>query len=159
MAVTRIGRAMSALLVLFCNQCYGVEVQESVKQSIDYVRNMQVECTLDHGYRCIEVQEDDFLGVDADRNMVPGPYLKAWNVCYEDFQSIPELTPEQKELWHYKIGFTENETHFIVLFQGLLLPEIVDGKPAGTIRATFGLSTKYWVDKNTLRISKRLFLK
>ena len=159
MSVTKIGRTVSALLALLFNQCYGVEVQESVKQSIDYVRNMQVECTLDHGYRCIEVQEDDFLGEDADRNMVPGPYLKAWYLCYEDFLSIPELTDEQKELKHYKMGFTENETHFIVLFQGLLLPEIVDGKPVGTIRATFGLSTKYWVDKKTLNISKRLFLR
>lgn len=151
--------AAGVLLTLFFNQVYGGQLQESVQKSIDYVRSMQIECTLDHGYQCKQVREDDFLGLEADQRMTPGPYLKAWQVSYEDFQALPELTDEQKELKHYKVGFTENETHFIVLFQGLLLPEIVDGRPVGTIRSTFGLSTKYWVNKDTLEISERLFLK
>lgn len=159
MGYVRIGLTVSAFFVLFINQGYGGQVQESVQKSIDYVRNMQVDCALDHGYRCTAVQEDSFMGLEADRSMISGTYLEAWLVCYEDFKKMTELTDEQKELKHYKIGFTQNETHFIVLFQGLLLPEIVDGKPVGTIRSTFGLSTKYWVDKGTFEISERLFLK
>lgn len=159
MDYAKLSRVASAFLVLFFNQSYGGQMQESVQKSIDYVRNMQADCVLDHGYQCRQAEEDDFLSLDADRSMVPGPYLKAWHICYGDFQAIAELTDEQKELRHYKIGFSENEAHFIVLFQGLLLPQIVDGNPVGTIRATFGLSTKYWVDKSTLEISQRLFLK
>ncbi len=134
-------------------------MQESVKNSIEYVRSMQADCTLDHGYRCRDIEENNFLGIDADQSLVPGPYLAAWQVCYEDFRNLPDLTEEQKELKHYKIGFTESQTHFIVLFQGLLLPQLIDGKPEGTIRATFGLSTKYRVEKSTLTISERLFLR
>ena len=150
--------ATAVFLCVSVNNSYGAEMQESTQKSIEYVRNLQTDCVLDHGYRCIEIEEDNFLGLEADRRMVPGPYLTAWQICYEDFKTIPELTDEQKELKHYKIGFTQNESHIIVLFQGLLLPEIVDGKPVGTIRSVFGLSTKYWVDKRTLEISERLFL-
>ena len=126
---------------------------------MDYVRNLRIDCVFDHGYRCKEIQEEDFLDKGAGRRMIPGPYLEAWQASYEDFRAIPELSDEQKQLKHYEIGFTQNETHFIVLFQGLLLPDIVDGQPVGIIRSTFGLSAKYWVDRKTLQVSKRLFLK
>ena len=155
----KLDKVIIALVVVFVSSSYGQEMQESTQKSIDYVRNLQTECIFDHGYRCIEIEEDDFLSPNSDQKMIPGPYLKAWQVCYEDFRTIPDLTDEQKELKHYKIGITQSDSHFIVLFQGLLLPEIVDGQPVGTIRSIFGLSTKYWVDKTTLEISKRLFLK
>ena len=154
-----LGRVIVACVFLCLSNSYGEEMQESTQKSIEYVRNLQAECVFDHGYRCIEIEEDDFLGPHSDQNMIPGPYLKAWQACYEDFKEIPELTEEQKDLKHYKIGFTKNDSHIIVLFQGLLLPEIVDGQAVGTIRSVFGLSTKYWVDKATFEISKRLFLK
>ena len=155
----KLSRAAFALWCVCFNQGVGGQVQESVQKSLDYVRSLETQCTWDHGYRCIQIEEDDFLGTAADQRMVPGPYVAAWQVCYADFNNMSELTPEQKQLRHYKIGLTENDTHFIVLFQGLLLPQIVDGKPVGTIRATFGLSTKYWVEKSSMKISKRLFLK
>ena len=154
-----LGRVTIACVFLCVGNSYGEEMQESTQKSIDYVRNLRTDCVFDHGYRCIEFEEDDFLGPHSDQNMIPGPYLRAWQACYEDFKKISDLTDEQKELKHYKFGFTQNESHIIVLFQGLLLPEIVDGEPVGTIRSVFGLSTKYWVDKATFEVSKRLFLK
>ena len=134
-------------------------MQESVKKSIDYVTSMEVDCILDHGYRCVETAEDDFLRPDSHQRMIPGSYLQAWQVSYDDFRSMADLSDERKALKHYKIGFTHNQSEFIVLFQALLLPEIVDGAPQGIIRSTFGRSTKYWVDRKTLKINKRLFLK
>lgn len=134
-------------------------MQDSVKQSMEYVEALDDDCTYDHGYRCLETTEDDFTARDADRGLVPGPYLAAWQASYRDFLEIPEMTAEQKRLKHYKIGFTESDTQFIILYQGLLLPRLENGKVVGTMRATYGISTKYWIDKTTLDIDKRLFLR
>ena len=150
--------AMALVLTALCGSC-GAQMQDSVKKSVEYVNSLQADCVLDHGYNCVEAREDDFLGKDADSQMIPGPYLQAWQVSYEDFKTLSELSDSQKQLKHYKIGFSHSDTHFIVLFQGLLLPAIVAGSPVGIIRSTYGLSTKYWVDRNTLTVSKRLFLK
>lgn len=134
-------------------------MQESVKNSIEYILSMEADCVLDHGYQCVDGVEDEFLTPDSHQRMIPGPYLAAWQVSYDDFKSMPDISDAQKALKHYKIGFTHNENEYIVLFQALLLPEIVDGAPQGTIRPTFGRSTKYWVDRKSLAITKRLFLK
>ena len=134
-------------------------MQDSVKQSMDYAAGLGKDCILDHGYVCAESAEDDFLSAAAHGRMIPAAYLPAWLVCYEDFVAIPDLSDGQKALKHYKIGFTHNDTEIVVLFQALLLPEIVDGEPQGTIRVTLGRSTKYWVDRKTLAINKRLFMK
>ena len=159
--MSRIGtsRPVAALAFLIAWNYSGAQMDEATKKSLDYVKNLQVDCVLDHGYQCMDIKEDDFLRPDSDKKMIPGVFLQAWEVSYADFKTIAELTDEQKELKHYKIGFTQNDDNFIVLFQGLLLPEIVDGVPSGIIRSTFGLSTKYWVDRRTLKINKRLFLR
>ena len=147
-----------AVCVFFCSAC-GAQMQDSVKQSLDYVSKLDEDCILDHGYQCVETAEDDFLNAAAHQRMIPALYLAAWQVCYEDFQAISDLSAEQKQLKHYKIGFTHNDAEYVVLFQALLLPEIVDGEPQGTIRPTLGRSTKYWVDRKSLAINKRLFMK
>ena len=134
-------------------------MQDSVKQSIDYITGLEKDCILDHGYRCVESAEDDFLSAAAHQRMIPAAYLEAWQVCYEDFLSIPDLSDEQKALKHYKVGFTHNESEYVVLFQALLLPEIVDGEPKGIIRSTFGRSMKYRIDRDTLAINERLYMK
>jgi len=116
-------------------------------------------CGLDHGYRCAESAEDDFTGLESDQRMVPGNYLKAWQLALADFLELEELEPGQKDLKHYKFGFTESADQYIVHFQALLLPELKDGKVAGTIRATYGMTVRYWIDKTNMTIDKRLFYK
>ena len=148
----------STVLVFVCGAC-GAQMQDSVKQSIDYASGLEKDCILDHGYVCAVPEEDDFLSAAAHQRMIPASYLAAWDVCYQDFVSIPDLSEEQKALRHYKIGLTHNDAEIVVLFQALLLPEIVEGRPQGTIRATLGRSTKYWIDRDTLTINKRLFMK
>lgn len=133
--------------------------QETDKRSRKYAASLAANCSLDDGYVCIDVEEDDFLSRNDTRILIPGPYLAAWAVAYADFKAIAEMTDAQKALHHYKIGFTENEKEFIVYFGALLLPNIIDGKPQGVIRSTFGLPTKYWIDKQSLKINQRLFLR
>ena len=131
---------------------------DSLERSREFVRNLELDCTLTDGYQCAEVTEDDFLNPDSWKKMVPAPYLAAWQSCYDDFRRIPDLSAEQKELRHYKVGFTENQTAYIVLFQGLQLPFVdEEGQPTGIAGAVFGRSVKYWVDKKTLKIIKRMF--
>jgi len=116
-------------------------------------------CGLDHGYNCIQQQEDDFIGIESDQRMVPGNYLKAWQVAVADFLEIEDLEPTQKDLKHYKFGFTESGDHYIVHFQALLLPEITEGEVTATIRGTYGLTMRYWINKRSMVIDKRLFYK
>ena len=116
-------------------------------------------CGLDHGYRCVEREEDDFIGLESDQRMVPGNYLKAWQVAVDDFLKLEELENGQKDLKHYKFGFTESGSHYIVHFQALLLPQLEGDEVAGTIRATYGLTVRFWIDKATLTVDKRLFYK
>ena len=133
--------------------------QEDVLRSIDYVNRLSDRCTYTDGYVCTELREDNFLSADSEQRLVPGVYLHAWKVAWRDFVSLDNLTSQQKELKHYRIGFTENDQHYIVLFRALLLPRLVDGKPQEVMQVTYGQSTKYWIEKDTLAISDRKYLK
>lgn len=129
---------------------------ELLRQSIGYVRGLDDRCTYTDGYACAEPPAPLASRAQLER-MVPAVYLRAWAVAYDDFRNLADLTPEQKDLKHYRIGFSEDGDQYVVLFRGLLLPEIVDGRPRGVLRAVFGRSTEYWIDKGTLKISKRLY--
>ena len=85
-------------------------------------------CGLDHGYVCVEPREEDFLSLEADQRMLPGNWLKAWQAAWTDFLAIEDLEAEQREPRHYKFGFAESETAYIVHFQPLLLPRMENGK-------------------------------
>lgn len=129
-------------------------------RAVEYVRGLTGDCTLSDGYKCAEIEEDSFLHPDSWKKMVPAIYLRAWEVAYADFQGIEDLTEEQKDLRHYRVGFTEDDGHYIILIDGLLLPLIRDdGRPEGVVQSVFGRSTKYWVDKKALQVTKRLFMK
>ncbi|HEC13386.1 MAG TPA: hypothetical protein ENI80_09100 [Acidiferrobacteraceae bacterium] len=133
--------------------------QKSVTMSKEFVSHLGQDCTLTDGYVCLNPEEDDFLRPSDNRKLVPGPYLQAWPVAYKDFLGIEELNDSQKQLKHYRIGFTEDANHYIIHFGGLMLPHIVDGKPTGVMGVTYGLSMKYWIDKKSLKVKKRLFYK
>ena len=133
---------------------------DSEQRSRDYVSNLADDCVRTDGYACVETEESDFLSVVAERAMLPGHYLEAWSRSYADFQALEELDAEQKHLKHYRIGFTEDDAHYIVLFRGLLLPRIdAEGNVDGVLRVSIGMTTKYWVDKKTFAIAKRVFLR
>lgn len=134
--------------------------EDSLHRSLDYVRGLETECVLTDGYVCRESEEDSFMQPESWQRMIPAVYMQAWQVAYEDFTRISDLSEAQKDLKHYKIGFTENDSQYIVVLLGLAVPYIDEqGKPNGIVSAVFGRSTKYWIDKRSKDIVKRLFYK
>jgi len=124
-----------------------------------YARQVH-DCALDHGYICQPIAgTDNFESVASNNAMVPASYLQAWQVAAADFATLDDIAPERRQLRHYKFGFTEDQNHYIIHFQALLLPEIENGVPVGILRATFGLTTRYWVTKRTMEIARRLYYK
>jgi hypothetical protein len=149
-------RAVAAALLA----CLGAaSMADELKESIEYVSRLSDACSYADGYVCRPVSEDDFLRREPGRLLLPGPYLQAWEACYRDFLSAPDLSQEQKKLKHYEIGFTENDREIVVLFRALLLPRLENGKPGGVMRATLGRSVKYRLDRRTLEIRERLMPK
>ncbi len=87
---------------------------------------------------------------------VPGKYLQAWNVCYIEFGQIGDLSKEEKLLVHYNIKFYENEDNYLIHF----IPKLLSEEQAKSFnRMVLGREIKYWIDKSTLSIKKRVFYK
>lgn len=130
---------------------------EALRKAIEYVRALPLDCVLTDGYVCAEPGEEPGAGVAGEE--VPGAWLRAWEVAYRDFLSIAELTSEQKDLRHYRVSFAVDGDNLVIELRGLLLPWIENGKPAGTLLAVFGRSTRYVVSRRDLRIVSRRFLR
>ncbi len=116
-------------------------------------------CAFTDGYVCMDSTTEDFLTTQSQSKMLSGNLLKAWLISLQEFQGQSDQTTEQTNLKHFKIGFTEDASHYIVLFQGLLLPIIEQGQVSGVSRITLGRTTRYWIDKTSFEITKRLFYK
>jgi hypothetical protein len=130
-----------------------------VERSRAYVRSLSDQCAYDDGYRCRPGEPPVFEGWEADQRLLPGRYLAAWQISYEDFRQLEDLTAEQKDLKHYRIGFGEENDAIVVLYRALLMPRIEQGQPTEIMRVTFGQSIKYWVNIETGTVVKRLLLK
>jgi len=144
--------------------CFGIPVmvvaeQTSVQRARDWVVAQDFQCTLDDGYRCLEVAEKADTRPLAGTT-IPAVYLSVWALCHRDFLTIEDLTPAQKELRHYRISFQETAKYYVVEFRGLLLPAVDSrGQVSGVLPAVFGRSIRYLVDKNSVQISSRLYMK
>ncbi len=123
--------------------------------SIQFVGGLDANCAFDDGYACVEPITDDFLF--SQDKMVSGAYLPAWAVAYADFSQRDDLSNEQKKLVHYKIGMTETESDFLIVFRALLLPQVEGGKPKGVLRTTLGQSMRYLVSKDELVVREVKF--
>ena len=134
--------------------------QDNTETIINYAQTQVTQCTLKDGYVCEDITEDDFLSRESLDRLVPAVYLPIWQVAYEAFKNIEHLSSQQKQLKHYRIGVTESDEAYIVLFSALLLPQkIVENTPQGVTNITFGQSTKFWIDKSSLEVKKYLFYK
>jgi hypothetical protein len=132
--------------------------QKSVQQSINYVLSLDGACIYEHGYVCAQNNEASLP--EQVRNAIPAVYLEAWAIALQDFKQIDDLTEGQKQMKHYNISFAEDKDTYIVSFDALLLPHIdANNQPYGVMHATYGRSTKYWMNKDNLNIQKRLFMK
>lgn len=133
---------------------------DTSQRSRNFVLDLHLDCTLTDGYACAGVEEDDFLSPGSMQRMIPAVYLNAWSAAYENFRELQDLTQEQKNLRHYKVGFTENDDQYVIVLLGLAMPYVDEnGRPQGLTRTVFGRSVKYWVDKESNQIVKRLFFK
>lgn len=133
--------------------------ETDVERSRAYVRSLSDQCVYDDGYRCRPGVAPAFEGWEADQQMLPGNYLAAWQISHEDFKQLKELSEEQKDLKHYRIRFGQEGDAIVVLYRALLMPRIVEGKPADIMRVTFGQSIKYWISIESGKVLKRLLLK
>ncbi len=148
--------SITALLVMTAQ---AQQSDPEVQASIDYVNNLTEDCVFDHGYSCAEVAGDTFLQPDSEARRIPGRWLEAWPAALTALVTSDDLSTEQKLLRHYKIGFAEDETHYLILFDALTLPRLEDGKVVGLMSAAIGKSTKVWVDKKTLSVTDMKFLR
>ena len=87
--------------------------------------------------------------------IISGDEMQGWVICYRDFLSIEDLSDEQKDLEHYGMYFYDDDEYWVIYFVPKLLPD--ERKWRRLKRMTFGRGTVYWVNKETMRIVKRLF--
>ena len=93
---------------------------------------------------------------DSNNYHLPGKFLIAWNICYSDFKEIADLANNGKEIQNYDIHFEEESDSLVVWF----LPRLLSDDMAKIYnKITLGRETKYWVDKNDYKITKRMFYK
>ncbi len=145
------------LPIVYCLNFITV-AQDNTEAITNYAATQITDCTLADGYICEDISEDDFLSHQSLKQLMPAIYFPAWQVAYDAFQKLEDLSVQQKELKHYRIGMTESDDAYIILFSALLLPEkIVDNSPQGVTNITFGQTTKFWIDKQSLEVSKYLF--
>ena len=148
-------KSLFVAALLFTVGCNAGEMSKANKKFVETLDG----CGFDHGYVCMAQDESDFIGMAAAKKMVPGNYLKAFASALDAFQNAADLDEEQRDLKHYKVGFSENPTQYVVHFQALLLPEVKQGKATGISRSALGQSTRYWINKQTLEVEQRLFYK
>ena len=127
----------------------------------EYVAGLPDNCVYEDGYTCAPeaTGETGFTAAIDSSGMLSTVYLRAWNVSWEDFQQLDDLSDEQKKLKHYRVGFAQDDNNLIVVLRPLLLPWMEGGKPAGLSRGTIGPGVKYWIDKQSYTINKRLYQK
>ena len=139
--------------------CATANIQDKKTDLDSFINGLDSSCVYEDGYTCAELPDPRFYSKKSQEAMLPAVYVQAWTSAYETFQNLAELTSQQKELKHYKIGFSEEKDQYIVLFSPLLLPYLENGEPKGISTGIYGMSVKVWVDKKTLSVTKQLFLK
>ena len=131
---------------------------DKAKHLQDFIKNLDRSCAYTDGYQC-HLSDPNFYSQEAQKSLVPAVYLPAWTIAYTAFLQLPNLSAEQKELTHYKIGFAEQDDQIVILFAPLFLPYFDAKEPKGISRGTYGQSLKFWVDKKSLIVTKHIFLK
>lgn len=154
--------ALLVLMMFPSSQLLAQTFDEASLRAIDYIKshtgNCQKNCTYGDGYQCESMDEAQLI-LNQQR-MIPAIYIEFLPQIYRDFRAIEDLSDDQKNLKHYKIGFAEDDDHYVVILSALLLPEInLQGEKTGLLRTTFGRSMRYLVNKKSLKITARHYYK
>ncbi len=123
-----------------------------------FISGLDAKCAYTDGYQCHQ-SDPSFYSQQSQQALVPAAYLSAWAVTSAAFAELSDLTEAQKDLRHYKIGFAEQDDQIVVLFSAIFLPYLEGDKAEGVSTGVFGQSIKFWVDKETMAITKKLYLK
>ena len=83
------------LIALFSIPANAMDHDSTLKNSMDYVRTLQDNCVRTDGYKCA----DEAAIREFGNAILPGNYVKVWNICYNDFLKIEDLTEEQKQFF------------------------------------------------------------
>jgi hypothetical protein len=81
------------------------------------------------------------------KSRVQGNYLEAWNVCWQDFLKEKGYNVEAKKLNGYDFYFFEDVDHIIISFAPIQTNEVI----------TCGGDATYWIDKKSLKITRKDF--
>ena len=87
---------------------------------------------------------------------VPGPYMKAFLVAYEDFRRDPDIPAEKKDISNYSIEFRQNAESYSIFFFARR-PENEKLSPGG--ESSLGKDVSYTVRKSDYKVTSKLFYK
>jgi hypothetical protein len=139
------------------------DVDEMVREATDYVAGLAGNCVYLDGYTCQDEgprpgeSSRVFAHATDDGGTLPASLVQAWSAAYAHFLADENLNDQQKQLMHYRVGFSKQGNEAIVLFRPLFLPQMQDGKPVGNLHATIGREVRINVDLNTLQVTGSIY--
>ncbi|MBT5032207.1 MAG: hypothetical protein HOM55_07920 [Proteobacteria bacterium] len=139
------------------------DVDEMVREATDYVESLAKDCVYLDGYICQAEGPKPgessrvFAHATDDSGTLPALLVQVWPAAYAHFLADQNLNDQQKQLMHYRIGFSKEANEAIVLFRPLFLPQMQNGEVVGTMRATIGRELRINVDLNTLKVTRSIY--
>jgi hypothetical protein len=139
------------------------DVDEMLLEATDYVNSLASDCVYLDGYICQAEGPKPgessrvYAHVMDDTGTLPALLVQAWPAAHAHFLADENLNDQQKQLMHYRIGFSKQENEAIVLFRPLFLPQMQNGKVVGKMRATIGREIRINVDLNTLKVTRSIY--
>ncbi len=166
--VWRVASCASVLITCFLSSACMAHNSESLQskaeqakaQAVEYVDGLAANCDYRNGYQCADAPPEigksskAFIAAIDQSGTVSPMFLQTWPLAYDAFQNIEDLSDEQKQLKHYRIGFHYSEPLITIWFKPLLLPQIDQGEVVGNMRAHIGQDVRVIVDSasNTTKV-------
>ena len=101
------------------------DVDEMVREATDYVESLAKDCVYLDGYICQAEGPKPgessrvFAHATDDSGTLPALLVQVWPAAYAHFLADQNLNDQQKQLMHYRIGFSKEANEAIVLFRPL----------------------------------------
>ena len=72
-------RAFFIVLIMLTTSSEAMTIeQDSTQRSMDYVSQLDLDCTLTDGYVCADIEEDSFMQPESWQKLIPAAYMLAW---------------------------------------------------------------------------------
>jgi hypothetical protein len=139
------------------------DVDAMLLEAADYANSLASDCVYLDGYICQTEGPNPgessrvYAHATDDTGTLPALLVQAWPAAYAHFLADENLNDQQKQLMHYRIGFSKQGNEAIVLFRPLFLPQMQNGKVVGEMRATIGREIRINVDLKTLKVTRSIY--